>query len=57
MNDKVKEKKASEFEAKITFSGAGVLHIKSSDLVKTQRAKKQIEALGELKKKGFLVSA
>ncbi|MCK5355850.1 MAG: hypothetical protein KAJ63_12075 [Methyloprofundus sp.] len=57
MSEKIKQKEASEFEAKITFSGAGVLHIKSSELVKTQRAKKQIAALGELKQKGFLASA
>lgn len=56
MNDKVKQKEVSPFEPKITFSGAGVLHIKSTEIVKTQQAKKQIEALGELKKKGFLVS-
>jgi len=56
MNDKVKQKEVSPFEPKITFSGAGVLHIKSTEIVKTQQAKKQIEALGELKKKGFLIS-
>lgn len=56
MNDKVKQKKGSSFEPNITFSGAGVLHVNSAELVKTQQAKKQIEALGKLKEKMSLLS-
>ena len=56
MNDKVKQKKGSSFEPNITFSGAGVLHVNSADLVKTQQARKQIAALGKLRKKMSLVS-
>jgi hypothetical protein len=55
MRDK-NDKKTTDFEPNITFSGAGVLHVKSSDIIKTENAKKQIEALGKLKEKGFLAS-
>lgn len=57
MDHKSAQQDKESFEAKITFSGAGVLHIKSSDLVKTQQARRQIEALGKLiEKEGFLTS-
>lgn len=44
------------FEPRITFSGAGVLHVKSSDIVKTKEAKAQIEALKSLLQKGLISS-
>ena len=56
MNENNEQKEITSFQPKITFSGAGVLHIKSSELIKTQRAKEQLEALKELKQKGFLTS-
>ena len=46
--------KEKPFQPKITFSSAGVLHVKSSELMKTQRAKEQLNALKELRKKGFI---
>lgn len=55
MSDQGKQKKELIFDPEITFSGAGVLHIKSIELVKTPEAQRQIKALGELKEKNFLV--
>jgi len=57
MNDQSKQKKEPIFDLEITFSGAGVLHIKSKELVKTPEAQRQIKALGELKEKNFLIVA
>jgi len=51
------DKEKLKIDPKITFSGAGVLHIKSIDLVKSPEAQRQIEALRELKEKNFLVAA
>jgi len=56
MNLNKKRASNDAFQAKVTFSGAGVLHIKSSELVKTKQAIRQIAALKELTGKMNLIS-
>jgi len=56
MNSNQKRASSDAFQAKVTFSGAGVLHIKSSELVKTKQAIRQIAALKELTEKMKLTS-
>jgi len=56
MNPNHKSENPDTFQAKVTFSGAGVLHIKSSELVKTKQAIRQIAALKELTGKMKLTS-
>jgi len=56
MNSNQKRASTDTFQAKVTFSGAGVLHIKSSELVKTKQAIRQIAALKELTEKMKLTS-
>jgi len=56
MNSNQKRASSNTFQAKVTFSGAGVLHIKSSELIKTKQAVRQIAALKELTGKMKLIS-
>ncbi len=51
---KKQNNKTKNFLPRIYINGAGVLHVNSSELVKTTSVKQQIEALSELKKKGFM---
>lgn len=46
--------KSNDYKPKIKISGPGVVHVKSSEIVKTPAAKRQIEILGKLKRKGLL---
>ena len=36
---------------KVTITGAGVIHVRSSEIVKSDEAKRQIKALGKIYKK------
>ncbi|WP_166805024.1 hypothetical protein [Nitrosococcus wardiae] len=46
--------KSKDYKPKIEISGPGVVHVKSSEIVKTPEAKRQIKILGKLKKEGLL---
>lgn len=50
MNSKPAKKQRSGYQAKMTISGPGVIHVSSSEIIKTDEAKRQIAALGELKR-------
>jgi len=50
---KEEDKKEKVFKPVITFSGAGVLHVKSSDLIQTETVKRQIDALEKMKREGI----
>ncbi len=43
--------KEEGYTPKVTISGAGVLHIRSSEILKTDAAKRQLEALKDFRKK------
>lgn len=39
---------------KVKISGPGIVHVKSSEIVKTDEARRQIRILGKLKEQGSL---
>lgn len=41
----------NDYKAKVTISGAGVMHVRSSEIVKTSEAKRQIKMLGDNRNK------
>jgi len=45
------KKSEKKYQAKMTISGAGVMHVRSSEIVKTSEAKRQIEILGKYREK------
>ncbi|MEW8606836.1 MAG: hypothetical protein AB2594_19075 [Candidatus Thiodiazotropha sp.] len=53
-NTKSQKERDEHHLLKFNISGAGVLNVSSSDILKTDIAKKQIETLGKLKKKHIL---
>lgn len=53
-NQKDTSKKTTGHRARITISGPGVLHVRSSEIVKTDEGQRQIKALGELKDKNLI---
>lgn len=48
------QKEKDESDLRFSISGAGVITVSSSDILKSKRARRQIEALGELKRKKIL---
>jgi len=51
----MESKKAKErFSARVSISGAGVLHVRSSDILRTREAKRQLQALKKIKDKGLI---
>ncbi len=57
--DSHRKPSTTEKESGVMFhiSGAGVISVNSSELVKSEKAKKQIEALERIKQKKLLKSA
>ena len=45
------KKKGKGYQPKVAISGPGVMHIRSSEIVKTDEAKRQIEALRKYRNK------
>ncbi len=52
--EKQDKNKKEHFLPRIYIRGAGVLHVNSTELIKTDSVKQQIDALRELKKKGLI---